>query len=136
MCGSVTLSGFNPQIAATIIFLHEKVAERKAKEERGLRSTPKRVHELGDLIIPVSIGKISIKPQVAYIWDGEQEDYRRKGIVVEEFMDGFEVQTDQAVSRWQHPFDGYEVGIAGKLNLRHLVCDAGLVYSFPAKNRK
>jgi hypothetical protein len=114
--------------------LEEEASERKAKEERGLRSTPERVHELGNLNIPVSVGGIPIKPQVAYIWDGEQDDYKGKGTVVEEFMDGFEVQTDQVVPGWQHPFDNYEVRIDRELKLRHLVCDSGLVYSFPAKS--
>ena len=113
--------------------LVEEAAAKKAKEERGLRLTPARVHELGNLNIPVSIGSIPIKPQVAYIWDGEQEDYKSQGTMVEEFMDGFEIQTNQLVPNWQHPFDKYEVRIAGDFRLRHLVCDSGLVYSFPAK---
>lgn len=115
--------------------LEKEAAERKAKEEKGLRSTSERICELGNMILFAATGiAFSIKPSVNYIWDGEQEDYKAQGTIVEEFMDGFEVQTNQVVLNWQEAFEKYSVKIAGKFRLRHLVCDTRLVYSFPAKS--
>lgn len=116
---------------------HEQEARRKTKEERGLRNTPERVEELSNLYIIDGEHIAAVKPEVTFIWDGEQDDYKKKGTIVEEFMDGFEIQTDQVVSKWKNPFDDKygppEIWFAEEFKLRYLVCE-GLVYSFPVKS--
>ncbi len=128
--GICVMSYFNEEQA----FLDEEATAKKAKEERDLRKVSERIEELDNIFAsgPRTPG-MPIKPQVAYLWDGEPEDFQEKGGLVEEFIDGFERETAEKILRWQHPFENYQFMLNEGYLLRQLVCDEGLMYSFPVK---
>ena len=112
----------------------EKLAEKKAKKQRGRRQVGERVKELGNLFAGDENPFASpVKPEVVYVYGGEQEDYRREGEIVEEFRGGFEIKTSQDVKDWKHPFNNSRVRVGRGYKLNMLVTDEGLVYSYPVK---
>ena len=116
--GLAVLDYFN-DIAA-----HEQAQQQELQEkiDRGLAPVSERVETMANLSVEFGTmpGGSPIRPQIQFIWDGEQEDYKEKGEIIEEFLDGFIVLTERPVNMWVKAFGDGIIPVADGYYLAHL----------------
>lgn len=113
----------------------EEAEQLQEKIERGLIPVDDRIESMNNLIVELGCmdGASPVRPRIDFIWDGEQDDYKEKGEIVEEYTDGFVVLTEENVATWEQAFEGGSFHVKDGYKLAHFVTDRGLVYSFPMK---